>query len=159
MLEHGALCVQALIWYTRFKYSRICVCTNTVQWAPVEQRYRGTRRRNTLLSRPPAQARCRVSHSRNTLLNLPPAQTRCKASQHVYSHCASGIFMALRHGMDRHGADNAAERIRHCADRGLSLNICKRAAFVFVCLFDCVSSLEACRRGDVFRAAFAAGCE
>ena len=113
MMERGALCVQALIWYTRFEYSRICVCTSTVQWAPVEQRYRGTRRRNTLLNRPPAQARCRVSHSRNALLNLPPAQTRCRASQHVYSHCASGIFMALRHGMNRHGADNAAERIRH----------------------------------------------
>ena len=135
---------------------RICVRTNTVQWAPVEQRYRGPRRINALLKLPLAQARCRVSHSRNTLLILPPAQTRCRASQHVYSHCASGIFMALRHGMNRHGADNAAERIRHCADRGLSFRICKRLAFVFVCLFDCVSSQQACRRGGGSKFAFAA---
>ena len=114
-------------------------------------------RRNTLLSRPPAQARCRVSHSRNTLLNLPPAQTRCRASQHVYSHCTSGIFMALRHGMNRHGADNTAERIRHCADRGLSLHICKRLAVVFVCLFDCVSSQQACRREGGSKVALTAG--
>ena len=48
---------------------RVCVRTNTVQWPPVEQRYRGTRRRNTLLNWPPAQARCRVSHSRKMLLH------------------------------------------------------------------------------------------
>ena len=149
--------MQALIWYTRFKYSRICVCTNTVQWALVEQRYRGTRRRNTLLNRPPAQARCRVSHSRNTLLNCRLHKHGAERASMFTAIAQAGFFMALRHGMNRHGADNAAKRIRHCADRGLSLNICKRLAVVFVCFFDCVSSQQACRREGGSKVALTAG--
>ena len=65
-------------------------------------------------------------------------------------------FLALRNGMNRYGADNAAEGIRHCDDLGLSLNVCNRFALVFVCFFDCVSSQQACRGGGS-KVAFAAG--